>query len=91
MREDYLRIDGMIMRMEYSRTLHKRLIWLDFIRHRWSSLPSDFKEDIQVLFADPPLPAEPMSNQLTAGDPSANRLVGDPAEGGDLADRPEPI
>ena len=58
----------------YSLLLDTLLTLLDINRHEYLSLTPHADEGLQVGFADPPLPAEAVSNQVTGIDPPPEGL-----------------
>ena len=58
----------------YSLLLYKLLTLLDMSGHEYLSLTPHADEGLQVGFADAPLPAETVSNQVTGIDPPPDGL-----------------
>ena len=58
----------------YSLLLHTLLTVLDINRHEYLSLTPHADEGLQVGFADAPLPAEAVSDQVTGIDPPPDGL-----------------
>ena len=58
----------------YSLLLYTLLTLLDMSGHEYLSLPPHSDEGLQVGFAEAPLPAEAMSNQVTGIDPPPEGL-----------------